>query len=138
MKKIIALSLCLVLVLSLCACGAKEDLTGKWTTTINMAESYNAEMAAADPTMAEYMSLDSFNIPLVLELKADGTYTMTVTGMGSYTGTQTKVVLVAIRKQQLAELKELVMDLDPSAFVIVQEAHQVLGDGFLRYSRHSL
>ena len=78
MKKIIALSLCLILVLSLCACGAKEDLTGKWTTTINMAESYNAEMAAADPTMAEYMSLDSFNVPLVLELKADGTYTMTV------------------------------------------------------------
>jgi len=59
-------------------------------------------------------------------------------GEGSYTGTETKVVLVAIRKQQLAELKELVMELDPSAFVIVQEAHQVLGDGFHRYSRHSL
>ena len=59
-------------------------------------------------------------------------------GEGSYTGEQTKVVLVAIRKQQLAELKELVMELDPGAFVIVQEAHQVLGDGFLRYSRHSL
>lgn len=85
MKKIIALSLCLVLVLSLCACGAKEDLTGKWTTTINMAESYNAEMAAADPTMAEYMSLDSFNIPLVLELKADGTYTMAVDRDGMLT-----------------------------------------------------
>lgn len=59
-------------------------------------------------------------------------------GEGSYTGENTKVVLVAIRKQQLAELKELVMDLDPGAFVIVQEAHQVLGDGFLRYSKHSL
>lgn len=59
-------------------------------------------------------------------------------GEGSYTGKHTKVVLVAIRKQQLAELKELVMELDPSAFVIVQEAHQVLGDGFLRYSKHSL
>ena len=59
-------------------------------------------------------------------------------GEGSYTGESTKVVLVAIKKQQLAELKELVMELDPSAFVIVQEAHQVLGDGFHRYSRHSL
>ena len=57
---------------------------------------------------------------------------------GSYSGENTKVVLVAIRKQQLAELKELVMELDPAAFVIVQEAHQVLGDGFHRYSRHSL
>lgn len=59
-------------------------------------------------------------------------------GEGSYTGENTKVVLVAIKKQQLAELKELVMELDPSAFVIVQEAHQVLGDGFHRYSKHSL
>ena len=59
-------------------------------------------------------------------------------GEGSYSGKETKVVLVAIKKQQLAQLKELVMHLDPSAFVIVQEAHQVLGDGFPRYSQHSL
>jgi len=59
-------------------------------------------------------------------------------GEGSYSGVDTKVVLVAVKKQQLAELKELVMQLDPDAFVIVQEAHQVLGDGFSRYSRHSL
>ena len=59
-------------------------------------------------------------------------------GEGSYSGENTKVVLVAIKKQQLAELKELVMELDDSAFIIVQEAHQVLGDGFHRYSRHSL
>ena len=59
-------------------------------------------------------------------------------GEGSYSGKDTKVVLVAIKKQQLAELKELVMELDPAAFVIVQEAHQVLGDGFHRYSKHSL
>ena len=59
-------------------------------------------------------------------------------GEGSYSGEKTKVVLAAVKKQQITELKELVMDLDPNAFVIVQEAHQVLGDGFHRYSRHSL
>ncbi len=59
-------------------------------------------------------------------------------GEGSYSAEQTKVVLVAVKKQQITELKELVMALDESAFVIVQEAHQVLGDGFHRYSRHSL
>ena len=57
---------------------------------------------------------------------------------GSYSAEQTKVILVAVKKQQITELKELVMALDESAFVIVQEAHQVLGDGFHRYSRHSL
>ena len=57
---------------------------------------------------------------------------------GSYSHTPTKVVLAAVKKQQLAELKELVMQIDPNAFVIVQEAHQVLGDGFSRYHKHSL
>lgn len=59
-------------------------------------------------------------------------------GEGAYTHQQTKVVLAAVKKQQVAELKELVMELDPDAFVIVQEAHQVLGDGFSRYSKNSI
>lgn len=57
---------------------------------------------------------------------------------GSYSHTQTKVVLAAVKKQQIAELKELVVDIDPKAFIIVQEAHQVLGDGFSRYTKDSL
>ena len=48
------------------------------------------------------------------------------------------MVLAAVKKQQIAELKELVMEIDPKAFLIVQEAHQVLGDGFSRYNKHSL
>lgn len=59
-------------------------------------------------------------------------------GEGSYTHRSMKIVLAAVKKQQMAELKELVMEIDPSAFVIVQEAHQVLGDGFSRYSKDSL
>ena len=59
-------------------------------------------------------------------------------GEGSYSHREMKVVLAAVKKQQVAELKELIMDIDPKAFVIVQEAHQVLGDGFARYSKNSL
>ena len=57
---------------------------------------------------------------------------------GSYSHKPTKVVLAAVKRQQLAELKDLVVDIDPNAFIIVQEAHQVLGDGFSRYTRDSL
>ena len=59
-------------------------------------------------------------------------------GEGTYSHNQTKVVLTAVKKQQLAELKELVIHIDPNAFIILQEAHQVLGDGFSRYSKESL
>ncbi len=59
-------------------------------------------------------------------------------GEGYYSGNQTKVVLSVVKRQQLAELKQLVVDIDPNAFIIVQEAHQVLGDGFSRYTKDSL
>lgn len=59
-------------------------------------------------------------------------------GEGGYSGQQTKVVLTTVKRQQLAELKALVVEIDPNAFIIVQEAHQVLGEGFARYSKDSL
>lgn len=59
-------------------------------------------------------------------------------GEGSYSHMPTKVVLAAVKKQQVADLKELVTGIDPNAFIIVQEAHQVLGDGFAHYSKESL
>lgn len=59
-------------------------------------------------------------------------------GQGVYSGDETKVILTAVKRQQIAELKALVVEIDPNAFIIVQEAHQVLGDGFARYSKDSL
>lgn len=59
-------------------------------------------------------------------------------GEGYYSGKPTKIVLSAVKKHQIAELKQLVVEIDPNAFIIVQEAHQVLGDGFSRYSKDSL
>lgn len=59
-------------------------------------------------------------------------------GEGTFSHRQTKVVLTAVKRRQVAELKQLVVETDPNAFIIVQEAHQVLGDGFSRYSKDSL
>lgn len=59
-------------------------------------------------------------------------------GEGAYSHGQTKVILTAVKRQQLAELKALVAEIDADAFLIVQEAHQVLGDGFSHYSADSL
>ena len=69
------------------------------------------------------------------ELERGVTY---LDGEGFYSGKTTKVVLSVVKKQQLAQLKAMVVNIDPDAFIIVQEAHQVLGDGFSRYSKDSL
>ena len=59
-------------------------------------------------------------------------------GEGGYSHQEKKVLLTAVKQYQVAELKQLVSEIDPDAFVIVQDAHQVLGDGFSRYSSESL
>jgi len=59
-------------------------------------------------------------------------------GQGYYSKEDTKVILTAVKKNQLSELIELVTEIDPNAFIIVQEAHQVLGNRFKRYSSDSL
>ncbi len=59
-------------------------------------------------------------------------------GVGAYTGQEKNVVYCAINRRQMAELKDLVMEVDPKAFLVLQEAHQVLGEGFQRYSKKEL
>lgn len=59
-------------------------------------------------------------------------------GQGSYSHQNTKVVLTAVKRQQIADMKKIVVEIDPDAFIIVQEAHQVLGDGFTRYNKDAL
>ncbi len=59
-------------------------------------------------------------------------------GQGYYSGQDKLVMLTVIKKRQAAELKQLIMDVDPDAFIIFQQAHQVLGEGFKRYSKNDL
>lgn len=70
-----------------------------------------------------------------LKLDRGATY---LNGQGTFSGSEMKIVFTVVKKQQVAELKRMVMEIDPAAFVVVQEAHQVLGEGFSRYSRDSL
>ena len=53
-------------------------------------------------------------------------------GSGSYTGQPRPVLMSAVRQRELPELKTIVREIDPDAFVILLPAHQVLGEGFRR------
>lgn len=52
-------------------------------------------------------------------------------GEGAYTGAQKKVILCAIKPQQIVELRKIVSEVDEGAFVIVTDSHEVFGNGFL-------
>jgi uncharacterized membrane-anchored protein YitT (DUF2179 family) len=59
-------------------------------------------------------------------------------GEGAYTGDQKRVLLCAFKQRQIVSLKRTVKECDPSAFLIVCEAHEVLGDGFRDYKKDDL
>lgn len=59
-------------------------------------------------------------------------------GKGAYSGAEKKVLMCAFKQRQIVSIKRIVKDLDPSAFIIVCDAHEVLGDGFRQYGQNEL
>lgn len=51
---------------------------------------------------------------------------------GAYTGGEQEVVLCAVRRSEVYQLRRLVNDVDPNAFMIVVSTDEVLGEGFKR------
>ncbi len=52
-------------------------------------------------------------------------------GNGVYTNNKKNVILCSIKKNEIAKLKELVYKIDKKAFVIITDAREVLGEGFM-------
>ena len=57
---------------------------------------------------------------------------------GGFTGDPKQVILCAFKRGHIAAVKAKVHDIDPGAFLIVCQAHEVLGEGFDEYSQESL
>ena len=59
-------------------------------------------------------------------------------GRGMYTDKDRQVLMIAVSKRQIADLKEIVCTIDPDAFMILFESREIRGEGFLQYSREEL
>ncbi len=55
----------------------------------------------------------------------------TLKGRGEYTKRAKNVILCVVSKREVGSLKKLVEELDPSAFMIITNAAEVRGEGFL-------
>ncbi len=53
-----------------------------------------------------------------------------IEGTGMYTKTERGILMTVVKANQVQELKDYVMVLDPKAFVIVSSTYEVLGNGF--------
>lgn len=62
-------------------------------------------------------------------LKRGGTF---LYGRGTYTRKQHKIVMTVLNNFELKRLEDIVFDIDPDAFVIIERTFNVLGRGFSR------
>ena len=53
-----------------------------------------------------------------------------LSGQGAYSEQERKIVLCAVRDNQYPAVKKVVYSIDPSAFIIVNNASEILGTGF--------
>lgn len=57
---------------------------------------------------------------------------------GGWNGDEKQMIMCAFKRAQIAAIKKSVTNMDPAAFIIVCEAHEVLGEGFGKYSPDEL
>lgn len=51
-------------------------------------------------------------------------------GKGAYTGQEREMVLTVVAQSEVTQVKKIVQETDKKAFVILSNAHEVLGEGF--------
>jgi len=59
-------------------------------------------------------------------------------GEGAYSGDKKRVLMCAFKQKEIVSLKELIFDVDPNAFIIVCNAHEVTGNGFKTYQKNEI
>ena len=82
-------------------------------------------------TVALIISERYEQVSKAIEIRLDRGATV-LDGSGSYNGKPRPVLMSAVRQRELPEVKAIVREIDPDAFVILLPAHQVLGEGFRR------
>ncbi|NLY56333.1 MAG: YitT family protein [Firmicutes bacterium] len=64
----------------------------------------------------------------VLDKMARGVTSFKATGM--WTKTEREVLFIIVARSEIATLKQIVSRIDPRAFMVIHDAHEVLGEGF--------
>ena len=64
---------------------------------------------------------------IINELHRGGTY---IPGKGMYNGSDKTIIFTVVNRREMALLQEYIHEIDPTAFLTVLEANEILGEGF--------
>ena len=69
----------------------------------------------------------TIQLMLIQTINSGGTI---INGTGLYTNEERNIIMTVIKNKEIRKLQSFIKQIDPSAFVIVSEVHEVLGEGF--------
>ena len=127
-----------VLALAAVAFGQVETALYGAVALVVMAKVMDAVLYGTDASKVAIIVSDRWReIADVLLREQDRGVTI-LRGQGAYTGAEKQVLMVAFPQKEIVQLKRTIRDLDSSAFLIVCNAHEVLGEGFGDYHKEEL
>lgn len=127
-----------VLALAAVAFGQVETALYGAVALVVMAKVMDAVLYGTDASKVAIIVSDRWReIADVLLREQDRGVTI-LRGQGAYTGAEKQVLMVAFPQKKIVQLKRTIRDLDSSAFLIVCNAHEVLGEGFGDYHKEEL
>ena len=91
MKRIIAMTACLILILSTftgCSPSGQDQLVGKWKATADLEVAIQTMLAKADPSLSGHIDIPAFKVDITITFEQDGTYKCTVDEEALATGTE--------------------------------------------------
>jgi uncharacterized membrane-anchored protein YitT (DUF2179 family) len=59
-----------------------------------------------------------------------------LSGRGLYSGSEREVILTVVARNEIDRLKAIVRAVDPSAFLIITDVHEAVGEGFREMGAH--
>lgn len=127
-----------VLALAAVAFGQVETALCGAVALVVMAKVMDAVLYGTDASKVAIIVSDCWQeIADVLLREQDRGVTI-LRGQGAYTGAEKQVLMVAFPQKEIVQLKRTIRDLDSSAFLIVCNAHEVLGEGFGDYHKEEI
>lgn len=135
--KLVMVPDCVVLMLAIIAFGQVESALYGVVALFVSTRVMDTVLYGLDTSKVAYIISDSWQ-QIAEELLSQDRGITILQGQGAYTGMEKQVLLVAFKKKGIVQVKRTVHEIDPRAFLIVCDAHDVLGEGFGEYQKEEI
>ncbi|MCI2058499.1 MAG: YitT family protein [Oscillibacter sp.] len=137
MGKLVVLPDFLILTLAAVTFGKVQPALYGLVSLFVSAKVMDTVLYGMDTSKVAYIITDHWNEITGAILALDRGVTV-LHAQGAFTGAEKRVLMVAFKQREIVQLRKTIHGMDPDAFCIVCDAHEVLGEGFGEYQKEEI